>query len=80
MIIKKVCPKYGNTKIVHLSKLELEPPLFVKDLNPVVVGVSHNDVVLCVHGYLARLRVLTLHDPKLAKHAVVAGVCSEASG
>ena len=36
-----------------------------------VVGVSHNDVVLCVHGHLARLRVLTLHDPKLAKHAMI---------
>ena len=47
MIIKKVCPKYGNTKIVHLSKLELEPPLFVKDLNPVVVGVSHNPAFDC---------------------------------
>ena len=34
--------------IAHLSKLEHDPPIFVKALDPVVVGVNHDDVVLCV--------------------------------
>lgn len=55
----------------NLSKLELEPPLLVKDLDPVVVGVGHDDVVLGVHGHPAGLRELTLQDPKLAKLAMV---------
>ena len=46
--------------IAHLSKLEHDPPIFVKALNPVVVGVNHNDVVLCVEDHTARLDAGTM--------------------
>ena len=68
--------KFKNTdmkkrKNAHLPKLELETSLLVKDLDPVVVCVGHNDVVLRVHGHTAGLRELTLQDAKLAKLAMV---------
>ena len=58
-------------KNAHLPKLELEASLLVKYLDPVVVCVGHDDVVLGVDSHTAGLRELTLQDPKLAKLAVV---------
>lgn len=52
-------------------KLELEAALFVKDLNAMIVGVGHNNIILSIDGDSAWLRELALHDAKLSKLAVV---------
>ena len=57
--------------LANLTKLEFEPSLLVEYLDPVVVGVSHNDVVLGVDRYSARLRELALKDPEFTELAVV---------
>jgi hypothetical protein len=54
-----------------LPELELESALLVEDLDAVVVGISHYDVVLRVHCDAAWLGELTLHDTEFAKLAVV---------
>ena len=54
-----------------LSELELEPPLLVKYLDPMVVGVRHYYVILCVDSHAAWLCKLSLKDPKLSELAVV---------
>ena len=55
----------------NLAKLELEPSLFVKDLDPVVVRIRHNYVVLRVDGDPAGLGELPLEDAELSELAVV---------
>lgn len=55
----------------HLPKLELEASLLVKYLDPVVVCVRHDDVVLSVDSHPAGLSELALEDSKLAKLAMV---------
>jgi len=57
--------------LANLSKLEFEPPLLVKYLDPVVVGVSHNDVILSIDGHSTGLRELALKNSKFTKLAVV---------
>jgi len=54
-----------------LAKLELEPSLFVKDLDPVVVRIRHNYVVLRVDGDPAGLGELPLEDAELSELAVI---------
>ena len=54
-----------------LAKLELEAALLVEDLDAVVVGVGHDDVVLSVDGHARWLCELTFHDAKLAKLAMI---------
>ncbi len=54
-----------------LAELELEAPLAVEDLDAMVVGVGHDDVVLRVDGDAARLGELPLHDSELPELAVV---------
>lgn len=60
-----------TVSLAHLSKLELKSALLVKYLNPVVVSIRHNNIILCVDGNAAGLRKLTLQNTKLAKLAVV---------
>merc|ERR1719278_591780 len=55
----------------NLAKLELEPSLFVKDLDPVVVRIRHNYVVLRIDGDPAGLGELPLEDAELSELAVV---------
>ena len=55
----------------HLTELELEPALLVEDLDAVVVGVRHDDVILSVHRHTAGLCELSLQDPELSKLAVI---------
>ena len=55
----------------NLAKLELEPSLFVKDLDPVVVRIRHNYVVLRVDGDPAGLGELPLEDAEFSELAVV---------
>lgn len=57
--------------LANLSKLEFEPPLLVKYLDPVVVGVRHNDVILSIDGHSTGLRELALKNSKFTKLAVV---------
>ena len=57
--------------MTNLAKLELEPSLFVKDLDPVVVRIRHNYVVLRVDGDPAGLGELPLEDAELSELAVV---------
>ena len=57
--------------LADLSKLEFESSLLVKYLDPVVVGVRHNDVILSIDRHPTGLCELTLKDPKFAKLAVV---------
>lgn len=54
-----------------LSKLELEAPLLVENLDAVVVGIGDDNVVLGVHGHATRLGELALHHAKLSKLAMV---------
>jgi hypothetical protein len=44
----------------HLPELELEAALLVEYLDPVIVGVRHDDVVLGVHRHTTRLCELAL--------------------
>lgn len=53
------------------TELELEPAFLVEYLDPVVVGVRHDDVVLRVDGHAAGLGELTLHGAEFAELAVV---------
>ena len=66
---------YGLTrqfdKISYLPKLELEIAFSVEDLDAVVVGVSHYDLVVGSHRHPARLGELPSEDAKLAKLAVI---------
>lgn len=57
--------------LANLSKLEFEPSLLVKYLDPVVVGVRHNDVVLGIDRHSTGLSELALKDPEFSKLAVV---------
>ena len=57
--------------LAALAELELEPPLAVEDLDAVVVGVGHDDVVLRVDRHARGLRELALEDAELAELAVV---------
>ena len=62
----------GNlTKISYLPKLELEIAFSIEDLDAVVVGVSHHDLVVGSHRHPARLGELPSEDAKLAKLAVI---------
>ena len=60
-----------SVPLANLSKLEFEPSLLVKYLDPVVVGVRHNDVVLSIDRHSTGLSELTLKDPEFSKLAVV---------
>ena len=55
----------------NFTKLKLEPSLFVEDLNSVVVGVGHNDVILSIDRDTTWLRELSLKNTKLTKLAVI---------
>ena len=57
--------------LTNLAKLELEVPILIKDLDPVVVGVGHNDLVVFGDGDTTGLRELTLQDAELSELAVV---------
>ena len=58
-------------RIRHLAKLELEVALLVKDLNAVVVGISHHNLIVRGNCHPTRLSELPSQDTKLAKLAVV---------
>jgi hypothetical protein len=60
-----------SVALAALAELELEAALLVEDLDPVVVGVGDDDVVLGVDRHPARLRELALHHAELAELAVV---------
>ena len=55
----------------HLAELELEVALFVEDLDAVVVGVRHHDLIVGGDRHTTWLRELPSQDAKLAKLAVV---------
>ena len=55
----------------YLSELELEVALSVEDLDAVVVGVSHHDLVVGSHRHPARLGELPSEDAEPAKLAVI---------
>merc|ERR1712126_137925 len=57
--------------LADFSELELEVPLLVEDLDPVVVGVRHDDLVVLGDCDSTWLRELTLQDAKLSELAVV---------
>ena len=57
--------------LAALPELELEATFAIEDLNPVIVRVRDDYVVLRVHSDAARLRELSLHDAELAELAVV---------
>ena len=58
-------------QISHLAKLELEVALLVKDLDAVVVGVRHHDLIVRGDCHPTWLSELPSQDAKLAKLAVV---------
>ena len=60
-----------SISLANLTKLELEVSLLVKHLDPVVVGVSHNDLIVFSDSYSAWFSELTLQDTKLTKLAMV---------
>ena len=55
----------------NFTKLKLEPALLVEDLDSVVVGVGHNDVVLSIDRHSTRLCELSLKNSELSKLAVI---------
>ena len=65
------CSPENEKKNAHLPKLELEASLLVKYLDPVVVCVGHDDVVLGIDSHTAGLCELTLQDAELPKLAMV---------
>jgi len=69
------CHPVGIEKLAvslsHLTELELEPTLLVENLYLVVVGVSHDNVVLVVDRHSTWLRELIFQDSELPELAVV---------
>ena len=57
--------------LANLTELELEVPILVEDLDPVVVGVSHDDLVVLGDCHPTWLCELTLQDTELPKLAMV---------
>ena len=57
--------------LANLAELELEVPILVEDLDPVVVGVGHDDLVVLGDGDPTWLSELTLQDAELSELAVV---------
>ena len=57
--------------LANFPELELEVAFFVEYLDPVIVGVSHNDLVILGDGNTTRLSELTFQDTKLTELAVV---------
>ena len=53
--------------LANLAKLELEVAVLVEDLDPVVVGVRHDDLVVLGDSHSTWLRELTFQDAKLSK-------------
>ena len=67
----------GNDRVKELaislpnfSELELEIPLLVEGLDPVVVGVSHDDLILLGDCDPTCLRELALQDSEFSELAV----------
>ena len=60
-----------TVSLANLAELELEVPILIKDLDPVVVGVGHNDLVVFGDGDTTGLRELALQDTELSELAVV---------
>jgi len=60
-----------SVSFAALAELELEPALLIEYLDPVVVGVRHDDVVLRVHRHAAGLSELAFHGAELTELAVV---------
>ena len=58
-------------RISHLAKLELEVALLVKDLDAVVVGVRHHNLIVRGDCHPTWLSELPSQDAKLTKLAVV---------
>ena len=56
-----------TVSLANLAELELEVAVLVKDLDPVVVGVRHDDLIVLGDGDSTWLRELTLQDAKLSK-------------
>jgi len=57
--------------LAHLSKLELEPTLFVENLYPVIVRVGDDNVILSIYCNSTWLCELALENSKLSKLTVV---------
>ena len=57
--------------LTDLPELKLKVPLLVEDLDPVVVGVSHDDLVILGDSYTAWLSELSLQDAELPELAMV---------
>jgi len=55
----------------NLTELELEPSLLVEYLDPMIVGIRHNNIVLSIDGDPAWLGELSLEDAELPELAVV---------
>ena len=53
------------------AKLELETSLFVKNLDTMVIGVSHHNVILGIDGHARGLSELAFQHPKFTEFAVV---------
>ena len=60
-----------TVSLANLAELELEVPILVKDLDPVVVGVGHDDLIVLGDGDPTRLGELPLQDAELSELAVV---------
>ena len=49
------------------SELELESSFFIKNLDSMIIGISHNYIILCVYCNSRWLSKLTFEHPELAK-------------
>ena len=49
------------------SELKLESSFLVKNLNSMIIGVSNNDVILCIYCNAGWFRKLAFEHPELAK-------------
>ena len=56
-----------TVSLANLAKLELEVAVLVKNLDPVVVGVRHDDFVVLGDSHSTWLGELTFQDAKLSK-------------
>ena len=57
----------GFLPFATFSELELESSFFIKNLNSMIIGISHNYIILCVYCDSRWLSKLTFEHPELAK-------------
>ena len=57
--------------LTYLTELKLEIALLIKNLNSVIVGVSHDYLIIIGYSNTTRLSELTLKNSELSKLAMV---------